>query len=152
MPERRRFPTEYSHFSYSIRNSVSRATQIWGTVRKSMLHCAQTHLLIFLCEAIQLFAFQWLLYTLETLQKQLLFTFCSADRLSLLVFGSLLKMDLNPANSFKQKGNDAFKLGNLEEALKCYTEAVEILGPDGYNKTAAIILSKRAQLHLKMER
>lgn len=61
-------------------------------------------------------------------------------------------MDLNTINALKQKGNDAFKLGNLEEALQCYTEAIEMNGPDGDKEATAIILSNRAQLHLKMEK
>lgn len=48
---------------------------------------------------------------------------------------------------WKEKGNEAFKKGNLEEALQCYTNAIKLSKEDNTDKM--VYLKNRAAVYLK---
>lgn len=54
------------------------------------------------------------------------------------------------ANKCKEEGNAAFKNGELNLAIKCYTKAIELAKDDTFDK--AIYYKNRAAAHLKKER
>jgi hypothetical protein len=56
-------------------------------------------------------------------------------------------MDLDKVNALKQKGNDAFKMNKLDDAISCYSDAIDMAG-DSDKSLTAILYSNRAQAML----
>jgi protein unc-45 len=56
---------------------------------------------------------------------------------------------LNEAIKLKEAGNEAFKLERYEDALDCYTKAIELERED--TKDKAVYLKNRAAVHLKLD-
>lgn len=54
-------------------------------------------------------------------------------------------------NVLKQKGNDAFKIGQLDEALKFCTEAIELQELTDIT-LSAVLFSNRSQVYLMEKR
>ena len=53
--------------------------------------------------------------------------------------------------TLKEKGNEAFKQGDLDEALAYYTQAIDLSDKKKDEKDLAVIFKNRAAVHLKNE-
>lgn len=53
--------------------------------------------------------------------------------------------------TLKEKGNEAFKQGDLDEALCYYTQAIDLSDKKANEKDLAVIYKNRAAVHLKNE-
>jgi len=54
------------------------------------------------------------------------------------------------SEKLKEAGNEAFKLGNYEDAIECYTKAIKKT-KDEFEKQKAVYYKNRAACHLKLE-
>merc|ERR1712212_1180338 len=57
--------------------------------------------------------------------------------------------ELTEANKLKDAGNAAFKKENLDDALECYTKAIDTVTED--TKEKAVFFKNRAAVYLKLE-
>jgi hypothetical protein len=57
------------------------------------------------------------------------------------------KAQANPADASKDLGNKAFTAGNYEEAVKHYSEAIDISGADASH----VYFANRANAHLNLD-
>jgi len=61
-----------------------------------------------------------------------------------------LEDNIDEPEKLKEAGNDAFKRGNYDDALECYTKAIRKT-KDTFEKQKAVYYKNRAACHLKME-